>query len=167
MQRDVFAASCTAAGLPVGTVVEQRHLIDGTCDRPGDAAVAAWREGRSWAFDNMVTSPVAATHTLRASQQAGYAAAQGEQYKIDKNADKCRQAGLGFTPLLAETFGGWGQQAMSTFSQLSSLIAARSGTKASDELRWMYQRHSVALQRDNARMILARRAAGLSMQVPV
>lgn len=160
-QRDAFAASCTAAGL--GTVVEKDRLFDGTRERPGDVVVAAWRQGQRWAFDIKVTSPVAASAQPRASQQDGHAAAQGEQQKRDKYADKCRVAGLGFSPIVVETFGRWGQVAMCVFSQLSKLVANESGTRSTDVLRWMYQRHSVLLQQDNARMMLARKPAVVPM----
>ena len=59
-------------------------------------------------------------------------------------------------PLAVETCGGWGQSALDTFRKLSGMIAARSGRTQSQELCWMHQRHSAALQRDNARMILRR-----------
>ena len=75
----------------------------------------------------------------------------------------CRLAGMGFSPIVVETLGRWGQQAMCIFSQLSTLVAEESGTRPTDELRWMYQRHSVMLQQDNARMVRARKPAVLPM----
>ena len=140
-------------------MVEKRNLLTGTRERPGDVLVAAWQQGRRWAFDFMVTSPVAAAARHRASQQDGHAARQGEQQKLAKYADKCREADLGFSPIVVETFGRWGQQAMSIFLHLSTLLAVGSGTRAADQSRWMYQRHSILLQQHNARMLLARKPA--------
>ena len=92
----------------------------------------------------------------RAAQLAGQAAAAAEQLKFSESLDYCRQKGLWFVPMAVETFGGWGKVAIGAFRQMSILMAATSGRRAADELRWMYQRHSVVLQRDNARMIIRR-----------
>ena len=75
--------------------------------------------------------------------------------------------GMGIVPMAVETFGGWGQRAMSTIAHLSTLLAAQSGTRQADELRCMYQRHCIALQRDNARMILEFRAVSCRSDIPI
>jgi hypothetical protein len=68
----------------------------------------------------------------------------------------CIAAGLDFTPLAVEVFGGWGQAAMKTFSTLAGMLSHRTGRSKSEELTYMYQRFSISLMRDNVRMIQQR-----------
>jgi hypothetical protein len=76
--------------------------------------------------------------------------------KDDASLQMCAAAGLDFTPLAVEVFGGWGQAALKTFSALAGMLSQRTGRTKSEELTYMYQRLSVCLMRDNARMIQQR-----------
>jgi len=153
-QCDVFASSGNAAAK--GTKREHQHLLPGTEEKPGDITIADWRHQETGAFDVTVKSPFVATILASTAVRRGYAAEQGEAQKLEKSFEACRLQNLHFVPLAVETCGGWGESALKTFQELSGMIAARSGRSQSEELRWMHQRHSVALQRDNARMILRR-----------
>ena len=103
-----------------------------------------------------IVAPFASDLLQQAAQRPGQAAAAAEQLKFAESLEYCRQKSLWFVPMAMETFGGWGKVAIRAFRQMSILMAATSGRRASEELRWMYQRHSVALQRDNTRMIIRR-----------
>ena len=112
-------------------------------------------------FDFTVALPHAEAVRGQAAVRRGHAAEHAEQGKITMYEEACVEQGFLFIPLAVETYGGWGAMAQETFKSLSHMISHRSGNlkSESDELRWMYQRHSVALQRDNARMILRRAPA--------
>lgn len=153
-QCDCLVASATSAAK--GVVLERKGLIPGTQERPGDVSIAGWTRGRTGVFDCTVVSPVVLSVVAHAAVTQGYAAEQAEREKDNKYSEACRLQNLHFVPVAVETFGGWGVQAQETFRMLSAMVAARSGKSHSDELRWMYQRHAVALQRDNARMVLRR-----------
>ena len=93
---------------------------------------------------------------FRSADSRGSAARHAEDDKDNTYLQLCRQQNLEFVPMAVETCGGWGEAALAAFSRLSVMLAAVSGRTPSEELRWMHQRHAVALQRDNARMILQR-----------
>lgn len=62
-----------------------------------------------------------------------------------------------FTPIIAESYGGWNKEAHLFFSNLATWLSPRISCKSRDLiLRDIYMRASVILQRGNARMILQR-----------
>jgi len=124
--------------------------------RPGDVTISSWWDGRSAAFDFTVVSPFAVAVLALAADRRGSAARHAEDDKDNTYLQLCRQQNLEFVPMAVETCGGWGEAALAAFSRLSVMLAAVSGRTPSEELRWMHQRHAVALQRDNARMMLQR-----------
>ena len=166
-QCDLFASSARAAAKSTVRLVlpprqrdqvvrEHPHLLPGTALRPGDVTVAAWHFQLMAAFDFTVVSPFVADILPQTAERRGFAAERAETLKEDKSYEACRLQSIRFVPMAVETTGGWGQAAIQTFRVLSSMLSAQTGRSQSEELSWMYQRHSVALQRDNARMILSR-----------
>ena len=153
-QCDLFASSGVAAAK--GTVREHKHLLPNTQERPGDITLADWLHQQTGVFDMTVVSAFLAAILSVTAVRRGHAAAQAEVLKDAHSLEPCRLQNMLFAPLAVETCGGWGRVAQATFRKLSTMIAARSGRLQSEELHWMYQRHSVAMQRDNARMILRR-----------
>ena len=63
----------------------------------------------------------------QASLETGFAAAEYEAHKRTflNTAEECRQQGILFVPLVAETSGGWGASALATFRKLAKLAAGR------------------------------------------
>ena len=160
-QRDAWAETAVATVGAAAVVIEELRLLQNTEAseerQPGDVTITnRYQATRKGVFDFTVVAPYSSAVLHRAAQEQGHAAAQAEQLKLDESSDFCRQKRLWFVPMAVETFGGWGKLADRAFQQLSVLVAAESGRRASEERRWMYQRHSVALQRDNARMIMRR-----------
>ena len=151
-QRDTWAKSGESAQL--GVTVE--YGPEETRHRPADVLFDGWHDHREAGFDFVVTSPLAESYYAGASRRRGCTAAAAERSKEATSGRRCREEGVEFTPMAVEAMGGWGKRAMCAFSELSARVAVQSGRRQSDELRWMYERHSVALQRDNARMILRR-----------
>ena len=153
-QCDIGASAGKAAGK--STVREHRHLLPNTQERPGDVSIANWRHDQTAALDYTVVSPFTASVLTRAAVERGYTAKQAEQTKDHKYLHRCKQQGLLFIPCAVETCGGWGKQARKAFYRLSYMMAGQSGRTVQEEMRWLYQRHSVTLQRSNARMVLRR-----------
>jgi hypothetical protein len=119
-------------------------------------SVAAWEHGQSAAFDVTVVSPFIQTVLSQAAQQRGHAASKAEQHKDAKSLELCAAQGILFVPLAVEVLGGWGQIALNTFKRLARMLSERTGRSRSEETTYLYQRLSVSLQRDNARMIQQR-----------
>ena len=115
-----------------------------------------WHQGQTACFDVTVVSPLAESCVSRAGQVRGFAAAAAEDRKDDKAYEKCAVQGLMFVPLAVEVFGGWGKLAREAFGTLAGLAAGRSGKTRAEEYTQFIQRMSIALQRDNARMVQSR-----------
>ena len=62
-----------------------------------------------------------------------------------------------FKAMVVETLGGWCDEAIEVISFLASALAKRNPfTSYALELKRLYEKYSVSLQRNNARMILSR-----------
>ena len=169
--RSLLACRAQAAGLQ--TEVEKPGLLpprvecDGAPEdgvrrpagrRPADVWVGNWNMRGPAAFDLAVTSGMRA-RCLPASTTD--AARPAEDYEARKRTHMntqtvCAAEGLQFIPLVVEAGGGWAAAAMQTWKELGKLLAAKSGQSAEEETSQILQAFSVALQRENARMVLRR-----------
>ena len=61
-----------------------------------------------------------------------------------------------FVPLAVESFGGWGTASIPIFKTLARMVANRSDQPVSSVSCWLYQRLAIALQKNNARAMIAR-----------
>ena len=68
----------------------------------------------------------------------------------------CRDQGIYFQPLIVETFGGWDRDAISFLKELARLSARRWGKDPAQEIKFLFQRLSVTLQRGNAALLIDR-----------
>ena len=84
---------------------------------------------------------------------AGSAALATEGRKHRANDAKCGEHGWLCVPLVAETYGAWGNEAIEAFSQLASWLATR---PKSAVLADIYGRLNLHLVRANAIAILTR-----------
>ena len=90
---------------------------------------------------------------------ANYAAAAIEMRKASKNRshyDNCRAQGIAFEPLVVETFGGWDSVAVKFMKDLARQSARRWGKNNAEEIKFFFQRLSVALQKGNASLLIER-----------
>ena len=108
------------------------------------------------AFDISVTSPLNALTMLEAGVSAGSAARVTEDRKHKANDAKCDELGWLCVPLVSETYGAWGKEAMETFSQLVSRLATLTCRPKSMILSDIYGRLNLHLVRANATAILTR-----------
>ena len=98
-------------------------MVDHSHTHPAELLLTNWATGKTAAFDISVISPLN-THTLtKAGVSAGYAALATEGRKHRANDAKCRELGWLCVPLVAETFGAWGKEAIEAFSQLAYQLA--------------------------------------------
>ena len=68
----------------------------------------------------------------------------------------CQAQGIFFQPLVVETFGGWDSDALVFLKELGRQDARRWGKDSALEIKYFFQRLSVALQRGNAALLLER-----------
>ena len=81
---------------------------------------------------------------------AGSAALATESRKLRANDAKCKELGWLCVPLVAETYGAWGNEAVEAFSQLASWLATLTCRSKSAVLRDIFGRLNLHLVRANA-----------------
>ena len=103
--RDALYQTAVAASL--APVKEGRFLLPGKDARPADLLIPRWAGGKDACLDVTVVSPLQRAMVAGAAATDGYALTKAFDRKVAKAAEDCRQAGLAFIPLAADTFGGW------------------------------------------------------------
>ena len=127
--RDILAESCRRAHL--GVQVEMgNNLTNHSHTRPADLLVPNWVLGKPAAFDLSVTSPLNPTTLLEASVTTGVAALTTELKKHLSNDTKCKELDWVCVPLVVESYGAWGKEALESISQLASRLATCSSPLA-------------------------------------
>ena len=133
-------------------------LVPGSLSRPADVFIPTWTNGKKLAFDISVVSP---TQDAILHRAAKFPAAAIEMRKASKNHqhfDHCRAQGIAFCPIVVETFGGWDSEALKLLKDLARQGARRWGKTNTDEIKFLFQRLSVSLQRGNAALLIERDA---------
>ena len=124
-------------------------LLQHTC--PADILASNWLCGKPAAFDLSVTSPLN-------SSVLPEAAGQQQLLLSNKNtlANDAKWTELGWTciPLVAESYGAWGNEAIQAFSWLASHLATRTNTPKSKVVSSLYGRLYMTLVRADARALL-------------
>ena len=69
---------------------------------------------------------------------AGAAAKRVEERKLKANGGKCSDLGLVCVPIVLESYGAWGMEAVDFFSKLASHIA----TSVENQSLWSYMKFS-------------------------
>ena len=75
-----------------------------------------WALGKTAACDISVTSPINSNIMSEAGVTAGAAAQATELRKHEANDVKCSELGWLCIPLVVESYGAWGKEAMESFS---------------------------------------------------
>ena len=127
-----------------------------------DILASNWLCGKPAAFDLTVVSPLNPTLISEAGHTAGSAAVAAELRKHSANDAKCSELGWTCIPLVAESYGAWGNEAMQAFSRLASYLATRTNSPKSNVVCSLYGRLNLTLVRANARALLLR--CGCSLQ---
>eukprot|EP00731_Ephydatia_muelleri_P037154 Em0403g3a len=84
-----------------------------------------WDLGKPAAFDLSVTSTLQSSALLEASVTAGSAALLAENRKHNSSDTKCDELGWACIPLVVETYGCWGDEAVAALSKLAGRLSVR------------------------------------------
>ena len=96
--RDILGHSARAAGL--SAVVEKKNQVEGSNEKPGDITVQQYHRGfPSSAFDVTVTHPLQKKYLEVAMEEAGVAAQDAHDKKLQKSLEICKKEGIHFVPL--------------------------------------------------------------------
>ena len=147
--RDVlFVAAQSAALAPLR---EASGIVSDSLSRPADILLPTWCHGRPAALDVHVISPLQQLTLHEAASTPGHALEVGVQRKFSAHLSACRAAGVDFFPIVAETFGGLGQDTIHLIRSLGELIAQRvSHLDSYDPTSHLFYRFAIALWRGNA-----------------
>ena len=127
--------------------------------------VPSWVHGQPAAFDLAITSPQRQDVVAQASRTRGFAAAEYEAWKKSylNTEEECRQQGILFVPLVAETSGGWGSASLAVLRRMAKRASGRGGASSDERavLPQLLERLSVTIRAAKARAAL-RRAGGFA-----
>eukprot|EP00731_Ephydatia_muelleri_P009839 Em0005g425a len=154
--RNVLAETCRIAHLSVKVEMGSNLTSEHDHSRPADILLPNWALGKPAAFDISVTSPLNPKIVSVAGLSAGAAALSTEERKHTENDPKCNAFGWCCVPLVTESYGAWGKEAMDSFKMLASRLAIISGKPKSVVLSELYSRLNLHLVRANATAILSR-----------
>ena len=124
--------------------------------RPADVFIPRWAGGRDAALDVTVTHPLQAAFRARAATEPGYAMAQAYKNKMRITADLCKEQGICFIPVVAESTGGWHKIAIEQLKKLGPALARHTGQEEGETIAHLVTRVSVQLQKGLSAMILNR-----------
>ena len=154
--RNVLVETCRRAHLSVKVEMGSNLTSDHDHSRPADILLPNWALGKPAAFDISVTSPLNPKILSVAGLSAGAAALSTEERKHTENDPKCNALGWCCIPLVAESYGAWGKEAIDSFKMLASRLVITSGKTKSAVLSELYSRLNLHLVSANATAILSR-----------
>ena len=117
--RNVLVETCRRAHLSVK--VEMGSNLTSDHD-PQTFCNPNWAFGKPAAFDISVTSLLNPKIVSVAGLSAGAAALSTEERKHTENDPKCNALGWCCIPLVAESYGAWGKEAIDSFKMLASRL---------------------------------------------
>ena len=149
----IFSVAVAAA---LGPVREGRFLIPGTDRRPADVFIPSWADGLDAALDVTVVTPLQDATVAQAAVDAGHALQFAFNRKMRQADDLCRQQGIKFIPIVAETLGGWDKVAIAEVKKLMAAKVRHLGGDEDEETKYTFSKLSILLMKGNA-AILANR----------
>ena len=124
--------------------------------RPADVLLSSWPSGQTTCYDVTVVSPTQTRYLARAAVEAGVALEGAARDKREKHQQRCQEAGYLFSAIAAETFGGWGKEAVETIKGISRALARNQARQDSEVIAHTFQRLSTTLMRGNASILATR-----------
>ena len=73
--------------------------------------------------------------------------------KVAGAGEQCRQQGIAFIPIVAESLGGWHPVAAEQIRKLGSALARHTGQEEGEAISHLWGRLGVLLQRGNAALL--------------
>ncbi len=154
--RDVIFSAAQSAAL--GPSREAQGLIPESLSRPADVFLPTWQGGRPAALDVHVISPLQQTLIHEAAFSPGHALEVGVRRKLTTHLQACRSIGVNFIPIVAETLGGLGEEAINIIGAIGNAIDRRVTMthSTSSTKKHLFHRLAIALWRGNACLWLHR-----------
>ena len=142
-----------AATAVLNPVKEGQHLLPGGNRRPADVLIPNWAQGRDAALDITSIHPLQCETVSRAATNPGHALNHAYDRKIRGSWEECRQAGIGFFPIVFESLGGVHKVAETEVKRLASAMARRVGQEEEEASRHSFNRLSILLMKSNAAIL--------------
>jgi hypothetical protein len=166
VRHDVIASTITNIARSAGEHPTRENLGlfgDGSQRRPGDIVLPSFNRGETQVLDVRVTSNAQKKFTSSSPNKAGRAADHGAAVKIrDWDAhceDAYNETGVRpeskFTPLSVDVYGCWTPDAKMIFYELAKKRSDFTGRAPELEYKYTLQQISMALQRENAKILIA------------
>ena len=152
--RDALHQAAAAAAL--GPVKEGRFLLPGRDARPADLLIPRWEGGKDSALDVTVVSALQQAMVAGSATTDGFAVGKASDRKVARVGEACRQEGIAFIPVAADTLGGWHKVAVQQMKKLGAVLARHRGEEEQKEVRHLFQRLSLLLMRGNASLLVNR-----------
>ena len=152
--RDALHETAAAAGL--APLKEGRALLPGNNRRPADVFIPHWAAGLDAALDVTVTHPLQDATRARAATTPGHAMKVAFDNKCRVTEDLCREQGIAFIPIVAESLGGWHKVALEQFSKLGSALGRHTGQEEGEKVDHLIKRVSILLMKGLSSMLLNR-----------
>ena len=154
--RDVIFSAAQSAAL--GPSREAQGLIPESLSRPADVFLPTWQGGRPAALDVHVISPLQQTLIYEAAFSPGHALEVGVRRTLTTHLQACRSIGVNFIPIVAETLGGLGEEAINIIGAIGNAIDRRVTMthSTSSTKKHLFHRLAIALWRENACLWLHR-----------
>ena len=143
-----------SAGL--GPTKEARFLIPGEDSRPADVLIPQWAAGLDAAIDVTVVNPLQRATVERAATTAGYATTFAFQRKMRGAGEACTRQGISLMPVVVESLGGWGEEAVRVVRRLAGALARHTGQDEDEVLKFQFGKIANSLQRGNSTILAAR-----------
>ena len=162
---DVLYNTFRRAGLSSHLEVGSGWGQESSRTRPADILATNWDNGISAAFDATVTSLLNSSIIMEVDMYSGVAARAAEFSKHTQNDTKWAELSWKCIPLVVESYGAWGPEALKAFSQVAIRLAIRGNTSKSMALADLFGHPSDSLIRSNACAILGHSYSHLVQQV--
>ena len=152
--RDALFETAASAGLAPSK--EGRALLPGNQRRPADILIPHWSGGLDAALDVTVTHPLQDLTRAGEAAEPGHALSVAYVKKMRGASEQCKEQGLAFIPIVAESFGGWHQVAQEQIKKLSACLARHTGQDEGEATSHLFSRCALLLQRGLAALLLNR-----------
>ena len=87
----------------LGPTKEGRFLLPGEGGKPADIFIPRWTAGKDAALDVTVVNPLQDALVQEAAATPGHALSVAHKRKLDKSWEACRQQGIEFIPIAADS----------------------------------------------------------------
>ena len=103
--------------------------MPGTDLRPANILIPRWTAGRDTALDVTIIHPFQQATCAREANDPGFSLWYAYENKMLGTADLCRQQGIEFLPIVANSVGGWHNEALNQFRKLGSALSRNRGKR--------------------------------------